>query len=156
MEQKVEDLIRKKSSPRPLEAESLVLDVTALSANLEVGPGDFKAQFSLDNFNPIAGGFEAELVFELHELDKNPNVIQRGSLIYPPLLKKRGVEGEVKLLIQINEKGKVKVLEVVSLTHPDFNKPSIKAEGSIYEAPTKNGEPVKVQFYLPVRYSLLD
>ena len=89
MEQKVEDLVGKKSSPRPLEAESLVLDVTALSANLEVGPGDFKAQFSLDNFNPIAGGFEAELVFELHELDKNPNVIQGALLFIPPSEKKR-------------------------------------------------------------------
>jgi hypothetical protein len=62
-----------------------------------------------------------------------------------------------KLLIQIDETGKVKVLEVVSSTHPDFVESSKKAaEGSTYEPPQRNGEPVKVQFYLPVRYSLLD
>ena len=67
------------------------------------------------------------------------------------------MEGEVKLLIQIGESGKVKVLEVVSSTHPDFVEPSKRAaEGSFYEAPTRNGEAVKVQFYLPVSYSLLD
>jgi len=51
----------------------------------------------------------------------------------------------------------VKVLEVVSSTHPDFNESSIKAaEGSTYEAPKRNGEAVQVQFYLPIRYSLLN
>ena len=29
------------------------------------------------------------------------------------------------------------------------------AEGSVYEAPTRNGKPVKVEFYLPVRFSML-
>ena len=131
--------------------------VRALSANLDVSPGDFKAQFSLNQFNPVTNNFEGELVFSLHELDRNPNVLKRGILRYPTHLKKKGVEGEVKLLVQINEKGSVEVLEIVSYTHPDFIEPSKKAaESSTYEAPKRNGEPVKVQFYLPVRYSLLN
>jgi TonB family protein len=90
-------------------------------------------------------------------LDRTPNVLKRGVLTYPPHLKRRGLEGEVKLLVQINEKGRVKVLEVVSSTHPDFNESSKKAaEGSTYEAPKRNGEAVQVQFYLPIRYSLLN
>ncbi len=157
LEKKTEELIKKQSVPRPLETKSPILKIESLSTNLEVGPGDFKAQFSLNNLNPTAGGFEGELVFALHELDRTPNVLKRGTLRYPSLLKRRGVEGEVKLLIQIDETGRVKVLEVVSSTHPDFIEPSKKAaEGSTYEPPQRNGEPVKVQFYLPVRYSLLD
>ena len=157
LEKKTEELIKKQSAPRPLEAKSPVLKIESLTTNLEVGPGDFKAQFSLNDFNPMPGGFEGELVFALHELDRTQNVLKRGVLRYPTRLKRRGVEGEVKLLIQIDESGKVKVLEVVSSTHPDFVEPSKRAaEGSFYEAPTRNGEAVKVQFYLPVRYSLLD
>ena len=49
------------------------------------------------------------------------------------------------------------VLDVVSSTHPDFVEPSRKAaENSIYEPPRRNGEAVKVQFYLPIRFSLID
>ena len=65
------------------------------------------------------------------------------------------MEGEVRLLIQIDEKGRVNVLEVVSSTHPDFVGPSREAaENSVYEPPRRNGE-VVVQFYLPVRFTLL-
>jgi TonB family protein len=158
LEKQLDELIKKEPPPPILERESIVLDIESLSANLEMGPGDFKAQFSLANFNPISDqGLGAELVFALHELDQQPNLLKRGLLRYPPLLKRKGVEGEVKLLIQIDEKGVVEVLQVVSFTHPDFVEPSKKAaESSLYESPTKNGESVKVQFYLPVRYNILD
>jgi hypothetical protein len=47
-------------------------------------------------------------------------------------------------------------MEIVSSSHPEFIKPSRDAaESSIYESPKRNGVPVKVQFYLPVRFSLL-
>ena len=157
LEQKLENNLKNLPSPKPIEAPNTPLKVEALSANLDVSPGDFKAQFSLNQFNPVTNNFEGELVFSLHELDRNPSVLKRGILRYPTHLKKRGVEGEVKLLVQINEKGSVEVLEIVSYTHPDFIEPSKKAaESSTYEAPKRNGEPVKVQFYLPVRYSLLN
>lgn len=126
------------------------------AATLDVTPGDFKAAFSLANFNPAPSGIAEQLVFSMHELDRNPVVIKRGSLVYPSHLRRKGLEGEVKLLVQINESGQVKVLEVVSSTHPDFVTASKKAaEGSVYEAPTRNGKPVKVEFYLPVRFSML-
>ena len=132
------------------------LDLSPMAVSLEVGPGDFKAAFSLASFNPAPSGFDQELIFEIHDLDRNPSVLKRGTLRYPSNLKRKGLEGEVKLLVQIDEVGKVKVLEVVSSTHPDFVKPSrLAAENSVYEPPRRNGEAVKVQFYLPVRFSLL-
>lgn len=133
------------------------LDINLMTATLNVGPGDFKAAFSLANYTPAPDGFGEQLVFSLHELDKTPGIIKKGSLTYPSKLKRKGVEGEVKLLVMIDEKGRVKVLEVVSSTHPDFVEPSRKAaENSVYQPPTKNGEKVKVQFYLPIRFTLLD
>ena len=133
------------------------LDIDLMTATLDVGPGDFKAAFSLANYNPTPDGFGDQLVFALHDLDGTPNVIKRGKLTYPPKLMRRGLEGEVKLLVLIDEKGKVRVIEVVSSTHPEFVEPSRRAaEDSIYEPPKRNGETVKVQFYLPIRFSLLD
>lgn len=157
MEKKIErQALEKPISPK-LSTPSQILNVDPLNATLEVGPGDFKASFALTNYNPAPDGFGQELVFDLHELDGTPNILRRGSLIYPPRLKRKGLEGEVKLLVLIDEKGKVRVLEVVSSTHPDFVTPSRKAaEDSIYEPPKRDGETVKVQFYLPIRFTLLD
>jgi periplasmic protein TonB len=143
-------------TPR-LDTAMVTLDTSSMDISLDVTPGDFKAAFSLASYNPTPNGFGQDLVFSLHELDRNPSVLNRGKLIYPPHLKRRGLEGEVKLLVQIDEQGKVKVLEVVSSTHPDFAESSkIAAESSVYEAPKRNGEPVRTQFYLPIRFTLLD
>jgi len=151
------DVVKKLDLPAPaLETPKVRLLNQPSAATLEVGPGDFQAAFSLTNFNPAPAGFAQELVFAMHQLDRNPGVVKRGSLVYPAHLRRKGLEGEVKLLVQINESGRVKVLETVSTTHPDFVEASRKAaEGSVYEAPTRNGKPVKVEFYLPVRFSML-
>ena len=151
------EVVKKLDLPIPaLDTPQVRLINEPSAATLEVGPGDFKAAFSLANYNPAPTGFAGEMVFSMHDLDRNPAVLKRGSLIYPSHLRRKGLEGEVKLLVQINEQGRVKVLETVSSTHPDFIEPSRKAaEGSVYEPPTRNGKAVKVEFYLPVRFSML-
>jgi len=151
------EVVKKLDLPAPaLDTPQVRLINEPSAATLEVGPGDFKAAFSLANYNPAPTGFAGEMVFSMHDLDRNPAVLKRGSLIYPSQLRRKGLEGEVKLLVQINEQGRVKVLETVSSTHPDFIEPSRKAaEGSVYEPPTRNGKAVKVEFYLPVRFSML-
>ncbi len=156
MEQTVEKQAEKQTQEPVLSKSVKKLDTSPVEVSLDVGPGDFKAAFSLASFNPVPSGFGQELIFDIHDLDRNPSVLKRGALRYPSNLKRKGLEGEVKLLIQINEVGKVEVLEVVSSTHPDFVKPSREAaQNSIYEPPRRNGEAVKVQFFLPVRFSLL-
>jgi protein TonB len=157
MEKKIEKQALEKPISPILSTQVKTLDVDPLTVTLEVGPGDFKAAFALTNYNPAPDGYGQELVFALHDLDGNPNVIKKGILTYPPKLMRQNLEGEVKLLVLINEKGKVRVLDVVSSTHPDFIESSRKAaEDSIYQPPKRNGEPVKVQFYLPIRFTLLD
>jgi periplasmic protein TonB len=157
MEKQIEkQALREPVTPKLAQAP-VELEVDPLDVTLNVGPGDFKAAFSLANYNPAPDGFGQELIFALHELDRTPNIVKRGSLAYPPQLKRKGLEGEVKLLVLIDEKGTVRVIDVVSATHPDFVEPSRKAaENSIYEPPKRNGEAVKVQFYLPIRFSLID
>lgn len=157
MEKEIERNLLNNEPPPKLENTEVDLQTSLMDVTLEVGPGDFKAAFSLASFNPAPQDFGKGLVFALHELDRNPSVLKRGILRYPSHLKRKGLEGEVKLLIQIDENGAVKVIEVVSSTHPDFIAASRKAaETSIYEPPKRNNEPVKVQFFLPVRFSLFN
>ena len=157
MEKEIEKRALREPTTPKLSQAPVELEVDPLDVTLNVGPGDFKAAFSLANYNPAPDGFGQQLIFDVHELDRTPNPVKRGALFYPPHLKRKGLEGEVKLLVLIDEKGKVRVLDVVSSTHPDFVEPSRKAaENSIYEPPRRNGEAVKVQFYLPIRFSLID
>lgn len=157
MEKQIEKQAQTEPVTPKLNQTSLELEVAPMDVTLNVGPGDFKAAFSLANYNPASVEFGQQLVFALHELDRTPNIVKRGTLAYPPQLKRKGLEGEVKLLVLIDERGKVRVLDVVSSTHPDFEEPSRKAaESSIYEPPKRNGEAVKVKFFLPIRFNLID
>ena len=83
------------------------LDIDLMTATLDVGPGDFKAAFSLANYNPAPDGFGDQLVFALHDLDGTPRYQERQTNHLPKLMR-RGLEGEVKLLVLIDEKGKVR------------------------------------------------
>ena len=142
--------------PPDMKEERPKLSLQALEASLEVGPGEFRSAFTLDRFaslNELGG----DLVFELHELDQRPVALRKSRLRYPPHLKRKGIQGEVRLLVQIDEKGVLRVESLISATHPDFVPPSITAaEDTPYTVPTYDGKPVKTQFVLPVRFSILD
>tara|TARA_B100001248_G_scaffold260204_1_gene247812 strand:- start:129 stop:818 length:690 start_codon:yes stop_codon:yes gene_type:complete len=157
VEKIVEKIKQNKVELPKLARSSITLNTSPLDISLNVSPGDFQAAFTLASYDPAPDGLGQDLVFSLHELDRNPSIIKRGKLAYPSHLKRRGLEGEVKLLVQIDEKGKVSVIEVVSASHPDFAESSkIAAESSVYEPPMRNGEPVMTQFYLPIRFTLLE
>ena len=95
LQQKSEKLSKKKAAlPAPeLTRTNIALDTTPMSISLDVTPGDFKAAFSLASYNPAPNGLGQELVFSLHELDRNPSVIKRGNLMYPSNLK----DGDLKV-----------------------------------------------------------
>ncbi|MGJ3242804.1 MAG: energy transducer TonB [Opitutales bacterium] len=130
------------------------VSLTDLQVSLSVGPGGFGSSFGLANFETRPNTVD-EMVFELKDLDRVPKAIKRGALNYPFELKRERIEGSVKLLVLINEEGEVRVLDVVESTHRAFEKPAIEAaEDSLFESPRKNGEKVKVKFFLPIRFSL--
>ena len=102
---------------------------------------------------PYAGAFDPEIPTVW--LKNLPGVIQRGALVYPHDLKKAKIEGYVLLLIMIDERGKVRVREVLQATNPGFLEPAIQAaESSLFEPPTQNGKPVRSYFKLPFRFTL--
>ncbi|MFP6901799.1 MAG: TonB family protein [Opitutales bacterium] len=156
IEREIEQEKREASKPPEITRERPKLTLQALEASLEVGPGEFRSAFTLDTFTS-ASALGGELVFELHQLDKRPVAINPRSPHYPPHLKRRGLEGEVRLLVQIDEKGVLKVESILSYPHPDFRQPSVEAaEATSWTVPTYNGKPVKTQFVLPVRFKIVE
>ena len=156
LEKKIEE--EKKDAPKPQEMkpERPKLSLQALEASLAVGPGEFRSAFTIDQFARSAD-FDGDLVFELHQLDQRPVALRKSRLRYPPHLKRKGIQGEVRLLVQIDEKGTLRVESLISATHADFAPPSIEAaEDTPYTVPTYTGKPVKTQFVLPVRFTIVD
>ena len=142
--------------PPKMEKDPPRLTLEALETGLEVGPGEFLSAFALSDFHTIPGEGE-EFVFKLHELDRKPMPIKKGALHYPENLKNKGLEGKVRLLVQINEQGIVRVQSVISFSHASFIPPSTTAaENTIYTPPTRNGKPVKTEFVLPVNFKLTE
>ena len=78
MEKTVEELAARKMPELKIDEPIVKLDTRSVNVSLDVGPGDFKAAFSLAGFNPIPEGFGKDLVFDLHDLDRNPSVLKRG------------------------------------------------------------------------------
>jgi len=116
-----------------------------------------KADFSLESFGAPAADFGAGTVavFELSELDKIPRRLSGAPAKYPPMLLKRGVEGEVRLVVTIDETGAVEVDSVQSSTDPRFESSAIAAAEKLkYEVPTRDGKPVRARFTLPIPFRI--
>ena len=155
IEQRLEEKTRKTMKPLELSPPKQVLNLEQLETSLEVGPGDFRAFFAMRDFDLAPGDVGGEFVFKLHELDREPRCIKKGPLLYPSRPNAEGLEGEVKLSIIIDEEGRTKILKVISSTDQRFVNNAVKCvEESIFEPPTKNGRPVKLQRIQPVRFTL--
>ncbi|MBQ6534505.1 MAG: energy transducer TonB [Opitutales bacterium] len=115
------------------------------------------ADFSLESFGAPAADFGAGTiaVFELSELDKIPRRLSGAPAKYPPMLLKRGVEGEVRLNVIIDETGAVEVHSVESSTDPRFEASALAAAEKLkYEVPTRAGKPVRARFTLPMPFRI--
>ena len=80
------------------------------------------------------------------ELDSLPRAIRTGSFTWPS--RARGTSGTVRLLLEISESGKVRVISVVSSTDSHLSAAASRvARGSRFTSPRKNGQKVKARFY---------
>lgn len=131
-------------------------ELASLAVDLRTGPAYVDQAFDLGSFG-VAPDVGKDLVFEIADLDRIPRCIKPGQLVYPAELKRFQLEGEVRLLVLISKEGRVKVVEVDKSAHPAFERAAIKAaESSLYESPVKDGLPVAVRFYLPVKFKFRD
>ena len=106
------------------------------------------------------GNFETEIdvvqqvkeLFTFDDLSAPPRYISIPRLIFPKELIRRGIkEGKVVMLIEIDETGKAKVLEIISSTHPRLEPEAIRiVRKAKFTLPIINGIPTKVQGEWPL------
>lgn len=111
--------------------------------------------FSIAAFAP-SGGADAQIeTFSLDMLDKIPRRIDSSRVEYPKHMLKRGIEGDVSLLVLIDTSGAVSVEKVVSATNKFFAESAVAAaKNFVYESPTKNGRAVRARFVLPIPFRI--
>ncbi len=137
-----------------LEEPPQQIDLTDLIVSLNAGTGGFGANTGLVNFDAIGPSMD-EMIFDVKDLDRVPRVIKRGRIEYPFELKRERIEGYVKLKVIIDERGRIRVDEVLEASHRAFVKSAVDAaEDSVFEAPTRNGKKVKAFYVLPFNFSI--
>jgi protein TonB len=123
---------------------------------LNPGMGDsFAGAFSVAGFD-VAGDAAAEImIFEISDLDETPRLLKGERPRHPTNLLREGISGEVRLRVILDERGQVLVQDVISSSHTAFERPAIEAaERFRYTPPTKNGEPARTQFVLPMKFTI--
>lgn len=132
------------------------LDLTQLEMAMNPGIGDALAgAFGFSGFDVQPDAVEEMEFFSLKDLDEKPSLLQGVKPIYPNHLKKEKIKGVVKMLVIVNESGNVKVVKIMSSTHPAFENPAREAaEKFKYTPPMKDGNPVKTRYVLPIRFTL--
>ena len=141
--------------PPPMDTPPPQLSLDALTMNFSAGTGvAMGGGFNVEQFAKQVQG-NADMKFRLADLDRKPRLLRKGRVQYPSAMKKANREGVVRLLLLIDETGRVKVEKVISSDHNDFRDAAIAAlEKSKYEPPMRNGKKVKVNYVIKVPFKL--
>lgn len=145
--------------PPPPEMEQQVqqLSLSQMDVALNLGTGDATAgAFAFDGFGIDSTDTAGDLqIFDVKDLDQIPRMLQQGQFVYPAEMRRARVSGSVSLVVIIDESGGVKVESVVEGRVREFVESATRfAETSRFEAPKKNGEPVRARYTFPVRFAL--
>ena len=96
------------------------------------------------------------VAFELSGLDKIPRRLNNVKIKYPADMLRRGIEGEVRLNVIIDEQGNLEVESVASSTDKKFETSAIASASKFkYEIPLRDGKPVRARFVLPIPFKIL-
>ena len=139
-----------------LQEEMQPLDLSQLDVALNPGVGDaLNLGSAILGFGVTPDTIAQMDIFELKDLDNDPQRIIAISPIYPFQFKRDGITGWVKLIIIIDEKGKVLKANVQTSSHREFERPAIEAVLQWrFEPGTRNGKPVKVRRLQPISFRL--
>ncbi|MBL4587047.1 MAG: energy transducer TonB [Flavobacteriales bacterium] len=78
------------------------------------------------------------------------------TVTYPPKAKKRHITGKVFVSYIVERNGRVSNVKTVKRVHPLLDKAAIKCIKKLkgYKAGLQDGEPVRVQFTIPINFVL--
>ncbi|MEW5770729.1 MAG: TonB family protein [Pseudomonadota bacterium] len=94
--------------------------------------------------------------YQAREVDRHPKAIGTIHPEYPLAARQRGQEGTLKLMVRIDDLGRVQDVEVVESSAPGvFDEAAIKAfRSGRFEPAIKDGRPVRYQAYMRVVFEL--
>jgi TonB family protein len=85
-----------------------------------------------------------------------PKVITRTQPEYPFAMRRYGLRGQVTLGFEVDLKGKVQNVVIVSSDNPAFEEPALKAVRQwTFQPATRDGEPVVQKMRVPITFQLL-
>jgi TonB family protein len=98
----------------------------------------------------------AELYDEVREIVyMPPRPVHREPPDYPPLARKRGLQGNAVIKMVVTETGSVRDAKVEDATHPDFAEAALAAVKSWrFQPATRNGDPVAVWVRQPIPFMI--
>ncbi len=137
-----------------LEEENTPLTLVQIEGLLHPGVGEALLPGQSFDINDYPGTIE-NMTFDLKDLNNHPRRIVAIPPIYPFQFKREGIEGWVRLIIIVDERGNVIKATIKESSHSEFEKPSIEAVLQWkFEPGTKNGKPVKVRRLQPLSFKL--
>lgn len=102
----------------------------------------------------VAGGVAGGVVEGQH-LDKPPKVIKKVDPLYPPELRRDGIQGVVKLAVTTDIYGRVQKIKVLESESSLLNPPAIDAVKQwVYEPFVVDGKPRAVNFEVIISFKL--
>ncbi len=150
-----EDDIEPEPEKPELEEENKPIDLAMLDAYLNVGVGDSLVPGKGFGLSDFPNAIKDMGIFDITDMDRKPRRLVAIAPIYPFQFKREGIEGWVKLVIILDERGNVIKATIKESSHKEFEKPSIEAVMQWkFEPGTMNGKPVKVRRLQPLSYKL--
>jgi protein TonB len=142
--------------PPELQRTPPQLSLSQMELALNPGIGDAMAgafEFSGFGVQPDAVG---DLdIFDVADLDRPPRRTRTVPPVYPADLRRAHVQGEVTLILVIDQTGRAKVERVAESTNREFVQAAVTAaEQCQWEPPTKDGEAVRARYSMRVPFRL--
>jgi protein TonB len=138
------------------EDEPPPLNLSALESMLNPGVGS--AMGAVLDFNSFAvrpDALQEMQIFEIADLDRTPRRLKGRPPAYPPNLLRIKAEGEVDLILILNEQGRVTIESANVDGHRDFLQSVRQAASSwIFEPPMKDGQPVRARYRMTIPFQL--
>jgi periplasmic protein TonB len=144
--------------PEPQLTEAPVQIAFNVSLDVAVGTGGGSLGPSGFGFSARDAAKEATdqpTVFDMADLDKQPELVGFIRPAYPNDMRKAKVEGKVTILFVLTEDGRVEDPRIEGSTRPEFEKPALDAVRKWKFRPgTRGGEAVRTYMKLPIAFRL--
>lgn len=131
---------------------SISIDTQTDLFSTERAPAPLIVQKKAESVKPTKPKIKISRVksgLSLGDLDAKPKVLRLGTLRWPRGVRVQSVEAMLR--VELNEQGRVKLLEVVSIEDERFrSKLDHYVKTTRFTVPKKNGKPVKLPFNWPI------